>query len=385
MDIDRLALPRPPKGVVVGRELGEVRIAVARFSAWRWPLGAVARGAIRSAGIAVLALFFGGWAAVAAVWGPGDVLYYLVAVVALLAALLAAFRLWMACDLSLRGPTIFTLTAEGVRQTFGSGRLKGVSAWSPWDAAGPSPLASGETGEISPAENVVPVSFGDLGGGQARWMDRVLRRATHPLRKSARREIVARRGEAGPVVFEKRASWLARLGIGLALAASAVGVPLFGYAVATGQEDGGSAVQAATMAALGMAFALLIAVGFIRRLWRHAWRERLVITGAAVGVERRWMFRGRRRRRAVLEDVRLVAVVNREVQLGVVGGTVRAAKPLTFRVPRGTRPARLADEVRQLVGLAREDRGFPVVVPTPAESGAAADCEPLVRSYQGKR
>ena len=352
---------------------GEVRITAARFSAWRWPLGFVARGAIRSALFAGLALFFGAWATVAAVWGPGDVLYYLVAFVALLAALLAAVRLWMACGVSLRGPTTYALTAEGVRQTFGSGRVRGLAAWSTWAAVMPTPSAVGEAKEDSPAENMVPASFGDLGGAQARWMDRVLRRTTRPLRKAARRGIVARRGEAGPVVIEKRASRLALLGIGLTLAASAVGVPLFGYVIGTGQEGGDSRMRAVAVAmvALGMAFPLLMAAAFVRRLWRHAWRERLVVTGAAVSVERRWMLRGRRRRRVFLEDVRSVGVVNREVRIGFVGGIGRPANPMVFCVPRSVRPAALADEVRQLVGLAREDRGFPVVVPTPADPAAS--------------
>ena len=103
-------------------------------------------------------------------------------------------------------------------------------------------------------------------------------------------------------------------------------------------------------------------------VWSRAGRGRLRITSAVVACETR-NFLGRRRfRRSRLEDVTSVLVTGRVLTITDARATDdRPRRQVTFRAPPGVRPAALAEELRQRLGLAPVDRGFPVVVPAPNE------------------
>ncbi len=83
----------------------------------------------------------------------------------------------------------------------------------------------------------------------------------------------------------------------------------------------------------------------------------------AVGVDRGRLFGGHRHRWVRREEIAAVTVVRREVVVSTFPGVAGRARQVALRTPPGRRPAAVADELRQALGLARLDRGFPVVVP----------------------
>ena len=377
VNIDRLTLPRPPAGVEVDRGPGAVCINVAGRSAWRWPLRIVGlRTAVFAAAfllfstlLGVLAASpagFGSWVAgVAFALGAGGLLYALVA--------LGISRL------ILRGPTSYRLKAGGITQTFASGRWRDMAGESAWERLAPDParaeraLAAAGTlvvrflgkGVVEAAQSArsligLEVAFTDVGVKQAWWLERVIRRATRPVRKATRRRIGASRGGEA-VCFEHAGSMAARVLISAFLVVALALAAAFTFMADAG---GARADFVELMALVAWVWALLAVVGWavVNRTWPSCAPQRLRVTSAAVAVGRGRFFGGIERRRARLEEVRAVEVERRHVLIHLAGGAVRAPAPLRFRVPKGWRPDRFADEMRQILGLIPADRGFPVVV-----------------------
>ncbi len=380
VDIDRLTLPRPPAGVEVDRGPGAVCINVAGRSAWRWPLWIVGlRVAVVGAALFLFAALlgalaaspagFGSWTAGGAVaLGAGGLLYALVA--------------FGVSRLILRGPTTYRLHAGGITQTFASGRWRDMAGESAWERLAPDParpeqeLAAAGTlvirflgkavvkGAVEAERSDRPlvrlqVAFTDIGVKQAWWVERVIRRATRPVRKAMRQRIAARRGGEA-VCYEVAGSTVARV---LISALMVGGLALAAAFTVLAAADGARAGFVERLALVAWAWASLAVVGWavVNRTWPSCAPQRLRVTSAAVAVGRGHFFGGVERRRARLEEVRAVEVERRLVVIYLAGGAVPAAAPLRFRVPKGWRPDRFADELRQILGLIPADRGFPVV------------------------
>ena len=301
---------------------------------------------------------FGSWVAgVALALGAGGLLYALVA--------LGVSRL------VLRGPTAYRLHAGGITQTFASGRWRDMAGESAWERLAPDParperaLAAAGTvvirflgkGVVEAAQSARPligleVAFTDVGVKQAWWLERVIRRASRPIRDAGRG------GEA--VCFEVAGSMAARVLISAFLVVALALAAAFAFMA---DADGARADFVELLSLVAWVWGFLAVAGWVvvNRTWPSCAPQRLRVTSATVAVGRGRFFGGIGRRRARLEEVRAVEVERGHVLIHLAGGAVPAAAPLRFRVPKDWRPDRFADELRQILGLIPADRGFPVV------------------------
>ncbi len=355
-------LPPAPAGLAVSREGAGVRVDVAAGSWWRRPGGArfrrLGRLGLTLAGLLVLTAV----AVLGLLRDPARVTVAAASIVLLLGSALYGLLVAVGLGVARRGTAGFLLDDQGVTQRFGAGRWREVELFTPWSEAA---RASGEGEAAAPTDwpgVQTEAYFSDLNGPQARWMERAVRRFGRPDRLAARRAVAGGRGVGEAVEVARRGStvaWLAIIAtLGLCGTAVAWLVP---YIV----SDGDVKSTRDVIATLITTVILVTLVGsiLVRCFWPVARRERLRITSAVVAIERWRLLGGARWRRARLEEVRGVSVDRREVRLALaprLDGLSR--KPLAFRVPAYHRPARLADDLRQLLGLAPTDRGFPVVV-----------------------
>ena len=360
MEIDRLALPRPPAGLRVERDPGRIRVTVAAGSAWRRPMGLWARRTIW--GAARIAVFVGvaGVAGVAAVAGDFQS-FGLLGVICLLYAVLDVWLLWPTAAVLLRGETVYTFDARGLRQTGTAGARPEAVATTSWAAASPDPAAGEHQADAGPEQ--LQVNFGPLNAAQALWVERVIRRATRPARKAVRQRIAGDRAAGGPLIFEWRRSDLATTGLIAGVVASTAGI-LLGCEFETLIAPGSGVWIGSLMIGVGC-------VGLPATLWMllaEPHRRRLTITTACVAAQAWRPGRRVRRGRARLEEVAAVKAgeagasdgrsLSVEVGVAEVG---RAGRSFAFRTPAGRRPTPFADALRQSLGLQRIDRGFPVV------------------------
>ena len=351
-------LPPAPAGLAVSREGAGVRVDVAAGSWWRRPGGArfrrLGRLGLTFAGLLVLTAV----AALAVVRHPGRLGVVVIDLVLLLGCALYGLLVAVGLGVARRGTAGFLLDDRGVTQRFGAGRWRGIELFTAWSEV----AVREEAG--SPDWPGVPTGayFSDLNGPQARWMERAVRRVGRPDRLAARRAVAGGRGAGEAVEFVREGSGVAWYAIVATLGiAGSLGVLVIGILLSVNR---GVAFDLLIAPLVALAVVeVLIAFVTLRWFWPLAREERLRITSAVVAVERWRLLGGARWRRARLEEVRGVSVDRREVRIALaprLDGLPR--KPLAFRVPAGHRPARLADDLRQLLGLAPTDRGFPVVV-----------------------
>ena len=317
-----------------------LRVEIARLSAWRWPLGAWARVVVQrliAAGVSA-AVAASAWtpAALPADWGTIAVTVALIGVTCWQLGRAA----WAAAYTFRRTPG-YALAARDV-QTDGRPAEGKVLAWMELSADG---------------EGVAAVrrgTFGPVGARQARWMDRVVRRAVNRPLPAAAEE-----------VFEHPGAAWAKAAMVAVPAAWAVAAAAFWAAVWRGSVA--ARWERPPLRGLTLVISLVLAAVLSQYLWPAARRDRLRITRRAVGVDRGRLFGGHRHRWVRREEIAAVTVVRREVVVSTFPGVAGRARQVALRTPPGRRPAAVADDLRQALGLARLDRGFPVVVPAPNE------------------
>ena len=338
-----IRLPRVPEGMVVWDSPEELRVEVAAWSAWRWPLGAWARQVMWGIGVGAVSAGLA-----ASLWNPASLPAdrgKIAVTVALLGSM--CWQLGRAGRLAadtLRRTPGYALAVRDV-QTDGRPAEGKVLAWMERSADG---------------EGVVPAwrgTFGPVGARQARWMDRVVRRTL-----SAGRPLPA----AAEGYDHPGAAWAKAAMIGLS-AAWAAAVAVFWICVWRGSIA--AQWERPPLRGLTLVITLVLAVVVAQYLWPAARRDRLRITRRAVGVDRGRLFGGRRHRWVRREEIAAVKVAGREVVIETSPGIVGRVRWVAFRAPTGRRPAAVADELRQALGLVRLDRGFPVVA---LERGAAS-------------
>ncbi len=349
---------------------GEVRITVARGSAWRWPLGGAARNCLAAAAFGAVLLAAGLAAAVAVAGDPWSLRNWFFTIFGSGIGAVAAVYSVNEGRRTLRGQTVYALRAAGVWQSGPSGE---GAVFTPWAEAVPRPrhLSVGATprdpaalawpGHRS-ARGVVPpgVRFDALGGAQVRWMDRAVRRATRGMRAAALGRKVGGGTGGRLICFDRLGSVQVRALVRAAAAvADLVALGTAHLVARYGDVRDSADVNGAVLAGAGVA---AIAAGLIAAPWPLVRRERLLLTRGAVRVETGRFLGGWKRRRAFAEDVAAVSVGGRRVSIRCLGGVGRSGATLAFRAPRGWSPGPLADEVRQGLGLRRVERGFPVVV-----------------------
>ncbi len=322
-----IRLPRPPAGLSVERSAGGVEVRVARWSAWWWPPGPGARRVARD-------LLGSAWLPFALVWVVLTLKDGSHAPFAWVLVGLTGFNvLWFAgtamLDLvaTLRGPRVYRLP----------------DVWANPDA--------------------IAVKAYSLGGAQAFWWQRVVRQATRPDRLAARRKAAGGRAAGEAVRIDSGGSAGAQSGLIGTVALTAAMAAAVGWLVVTAPSvNVGSGWRDAAVAGLIACGALTgwVALG---NLWPRVRRGRLTVTAAAVSVrtDHPW---GVRRRRARLEEIVSVELTGRLVLIARRDPLGLPREPLPFDVPPGRAAEQFADEVRQLLGLMRVDRGFPVMAAT---------------------
>ena len=345
---------------MVERLSGELRITAPARAAWHRPLGATAKLSAKMAWwTAVLCVLTVGMAVLALYTNQNSTWGFCV-----FSATCAGVGLrltWSALRLTLGGPTVYLLAADGFRQT--SAR-RNNARFEPWSSVVPDPAAADSLDELVNELSIPPdrPTFDPLNAAQARWLDRVLRIATRPMRKAVRRRIAAGRGAGEVIEFVNHGSRTARVAVATLAGLMVAGMPPLGtYFIYSDPPDAPGVI----LFMVGLACPLLAVMVSV---WSPAGRGRLRITSAVVATETR-NFLGRRRfRRARLEEVTSVKVHGRLLTISDVRMTAAGPRrPITFRAPPGVRPAALAEELRQRLGLAPLDQGFPVVVPAPNE------------------
>ena len=319
-----IRLPRPPAGLSVERSGGGVEVRVARWSAWRWPPGPGARRvlgdvyAVPLVGCVVVS--------VASMLDTGSDTPFEWVNVGLIGLIALLFAGKTAGDVAamLRGPRVYRLP----------------DVWADPDATA--------------------VKVFSLSGEQAFWWQRVVRRATRPGRLAARRKAAGGREAGEAVRIDTGGSAGAQSGLIGTVALTAAMAAAVGWLVATAPSvNVTSGWRDAAVAGLLGCGALTgwVALG---ALWPRVRRGQLTFTAAAVAVrtDRPW---GVRWRRARLEEVVSVELTGRRGLIARRDPLGLPREPLPFDVPPGWAAGQFADEVRQLLGVARVDHGFPVV------------------------